>query len=144
MLRANQSEFKKAYRNGFTSYNELAQKTETDKSRKMLLFYSVECGLKYIFMKNKGCRSFEDCERLLSKKEFATLTSHDIRSLLKFLGVEPAYPLPNNILTVHDQAAECKCYHEICRYNIGVAEVAKFNEFELVLKRIAIWIRDEI
>lgn len=84
-------EFQDSYRRHYKIYKET---TGDSKSRRLLLFYSVECGLKSLLMKDLGNNTYEEFVQCCGneKKE---LTGHNIRAMLKKLNPQNSYCLKN-------------------------------------------------
>ncbi len=140
MLNADQKDFQKAYRNNKATYRSIEKKTENDMVRKMLIFYAVECGLKYMLMNKRGCLTHADVSEKMDDYEVRAMGTHDLRALLKALHNESSFKFPTNIVTIHGDIVQCGQFHEACRYNIGIVNPDDANLFENVLVSISEWI----
>ena len=70
------SEFQRSFRNHYTMY----QKSGTNMpyhSRLLILFYSVECGLKSLILKNIGKNTYEDLKDYGAEKAWLKIQSID-------------------------------------------------------------------
>ena len=107
-IRDYKSAFKKhshAYRNW--------KGTGSDNSKRLVLIYGVECGLKYLLMEKEKINSVADAQPRIQ----ASLSSHDFRMLLKMLNCAGEYEFPP-IRTVHQDVVWPNTYHQLCRYSI--------------------------
>lgn len=85
------SEFQRSFKNHYGMY----KKTGTDmpyRSRLLMLFYSVECGLKSLILKNIGKNTYEEL------KSYYTINGkkapgHDLKAMTKEVGIETKFPL---------------------------------------------------
>ncbi len=136
-------EIQKAWRQNKLAYENVQQKTN---AHRLLLFYSVECGLKAVIMKrqNKNCTD-------LCKKEFEE-SKHNINKLLDFLKAGKDLKLPDQLnmkpfKTGNNQNQERKFtvgnINEMWRYG-GCSENIKDNEIEKKLVTILNWIELEL
>ena len=70
-------EFQDSYRRHFKMYKETAG---NDKTRRLILFYSVECGLKSLLMKDLGKDTYEEFSEWLGCDEL-DLTAFDLEDM---------------------------------------------------------------
>ena len=74
---------KEQFRRSWNRQEETAKIILNDNaSRRMLLFYAVECGAKYLYMDKNGYRLY--CKHVPDDKK----SGHDIRKLMKDIGLE--------------------------------------------------------
>lgn len=135
---------KKEYRRGFTRHF-ATSKTLPEKniySRRLLLFYSVECGLKYLLMDRWGIMNIEQI--VFDEEKMNILRTHNINAILKELGQQGMAKFPP-IKTCHRDTIDISTYHQVCRYGIGIdkSDTSKEQMYELKLKEIAQWILNE-
>ncbi len=74
-------EFQDSYRRHFKMYKETSS---NDRSRRLILFYSVECGLKSLLMKDLGNNTYEEFVECCGNEK-KQLTGHNISAMLKNL-----------------------------------------------------------
>ena len=98
-----------------------ARETEDDASRRMLLFYAVECGGKYQLMIRENCNLFS---RLPEKHKNYM---HDIQRILKEIGIEAKCPFPILISTKRDTITPAH-YQEMWRYGINCENAKEAGE----------------
>ena len=103
-----------------------AKETRDENSRRMLLFYAVECGGKYALMVREKCNLFS---RLPDNYQYYL---HDIKRILKELGIESKCEFPTMKSTKGDSISPAH-YQEMWRYGIN-CENAK--EGGAVIERI--------
>ncbi|MEA5509572.1 hypothetical protein VB715_07335 [Crocosphaera sp. UHCC 0190] len=132
-------EIKNAWRQNKLAYQDVQTKTN---AHRLLLFYSVECGLKAVIMKrqNKNCTD-------LCKKEFEE-SKHNINKLLDFLKAGKDLKLPNQLnMRPLKQNEERKFtagdINQMWRYG-GCSEDIKDDELEKKLIKILTWIEQEL
>lgn len=128
-------EFQDSYRRHYKIYKET---TGDSKSRRLLLFYSVECGLKSLLMKDLGNNTYEEFVQCCGneKKE---LTGHNIRAMLKKLNPQNSYCLKNIRLKRGGYAPPEK-FNELWRYGAALEAVDEEEKAEKTLVKIAEWI----
>lgn len=106
----------------------------SDNSKRLALFYAVECGLKGILLKKYHVF-------LYSKLDEKYQYGHDIKKILKNFGIESSYKL-NSFQTKHKDQVHVEHYHEVWRYGMELdqrnEEIVK--EIEANLSDIAKWI----
>lgn len=83
-----------------------------DSSRRMLLFYAVECGGKYQILKRENFKLFS---ALPSKYKGY---KHDIRAILKEIGLEEKCSFPI-VTSAHGENISADRYQEMWRYGIN-------------------------
>lgn len=128
-------EFQDSYRRHYKMYKET---TGNEKSRRLLLFYSVECGLKSLLMKDLGKNTSEEFVKCCGseKKE---LTGHDIRAMLKKLNPHNSYCLRNIHLKRGGYVSPDK-FNELWRYGAALEDKDEEEKAEKTLMKIAEWI----
>mgnify|MGYP001028682542 FL=1 len=132
-------EFQDSYRRHYKMYK---QTTGSEKSRRLLLFYSVECGLKSLLMKDLGKDTYEDFVECCGseKKE---LTGHNVRAMLKKLNPHSSYCLKKIPLKRGGYASPDK-FNELWRYGAALADGDEEEKAEKVLVKIAEWIHTKL
>lgn len=111
---------------------------------RLLLFYAVECGLKYAWLKRQRRSIFDD--------ELIADTGHDLRGLLGKLRVGADLSLPNQIhLTpVKQNGKDCQRHgsgdilHQVWRYGGECLAPDDDRACETQLLKIQEWLRGEI
>jgi hypothetical protein len=133
-------EIQKAWRQNKLAYQDVQTKTN---AHRLLLFYSVECGLKAVIMKRQ-CKNRTDQELAQSQ--------HNINKLLDCLNAGPDLKLPNQltmkpIKTRKAQNEERKLtpgdINQMWRYG-GCSENIKDDEIEKKLVKILTWIEQQL
>ncbi len=138
-IRADRKNYKKAFQKHAHSYHNWEK--GSDISRRLLLCYCVECGLKCLVMQNNNIHQISQANAEVEK----VLGSHDFRMLLKAVNKAGIYRL-KNFQTEYGETVTAENFHQLCRYCIDVKdrEMLPVNEFEEVLKDIAEWLKEEI
>lgn len=135
------SEFRKSFQNHYTMY----QNTEDgmpERTRRLILFYAVECGLKSLILKNIGKNTYQEMQEyyaLCGKK----MHGHDLKEMTREVGIETAYPL-KSIQLEGSRKIKPKQYNELWRYGAATQDEAEERREEKTLLRIADWIRQRI
>lgn len=134
-------EFQRSFINHYGMY----KKTGTDMpyhSRLLMLFYSVECGLKSLILKKIGKNTYEDLKfyyEINGKK----LPGHDLKAMTKEVGIETMFPLKKIQLKGGGFVLPGK-YNELWRYGAGIENVEEEQSEEKTLVRIAEWLLSRI
>ena len=128
-------EFQDSYRRHYKMYKET---TGNDRSRRLILFYSVECGLKSLLMKDLGNNTYEEFVQCCGneKKE---LTGHNISAMLKKLNPQNSYSL-RNIRLKRGGYAPPEKFNELWRYGAAPEDGREEEKAEKTLAKIAEWI----
>lgn len=139
-LRADQRDYKQAFKKHLHAYSNW-QATGSDSSKRLILTYCVECGLKYEIMKQERLLQVADAQEDIRGE----LASHDLRKLLKRLNKAGTYTFPL-IKTNHDEDVYPEVYHQLCRYciNPGDKYIDAIQRFDSILEEIAKWIEERV
>ena len=113
-----------------------------DKSRRLILFYSVECGLKSLLMKDMGNNTYEEF-LLCCGSEKKELTGHNISAMLKKLNPQNSYCL-KNIHLKRGGVAPPEKFNELWRYGAALANGDEEEKAEKTLAKIAEWIHTKL
>lgn len=148
MILADKQDYKKGYRKHYSTYQHLNSQNGTVLSRRLLLVYSIECGLKYKLLEKWEVVSSKEIREILSNKKHPKnkiLGTHNLRKILKELGQEGEFHF-SEISTVHKDKISIEDYHQMQRYGIKAddKDIEKEKQLEKVLQQIADWIEEEI
>ena len=135
------SEFQRSFKNHYGMY----KKTGTDmpyRSRLLMLFYSVDCGLKSLILKNIGKNTYEDLKSYYEKNGKKAF-GHDLKALTKEVGIESSFPLKRIQLKSGGFVLPRK-YNELWRYGAGIENAEEEQSEEKTLVRIAEWLLQRI
>lgn len=135
-------EFQDSYRNHYKLY----KKTNVSaKSRRLILFYSVECGLKSLIMKETGNNTYEElkhyCDCNADKKG---LTGHDIKAMLKEVNPRNEFALRDIELKNNGGSVPPGKFNELWRYGVEVSDNEQEERAEKTLVKIAEWINSRL
>lgn len=143
MILADKKDYKQGYKKHYSAYNKLHNMNASINSKRLLLSYCVECGLKYLLL-DKWHE--ENPKKIIenngdSRKD--VLTSHNLEKILKELIQQGTFKFPQ-MTTVHQDNITSDSYHQLCRYCIRVKENDKDKEirYEDELRKIAEWIKE--
>lgn len=128
-------EFQDSYRRHFKMYKETSS---NDRSRRLILFYSVECGLKSLLMKDLGNNTYEEFAECCGNEK-KQLTGHNISAMLKNLNPQNNYSL-RNIRLKRGGCAPPEKFNELWRYGAATEDENEEIKAEKTLAKIAEWI----
>lgn len=143
MLIADKRDYRKGYKKHYELYKQLKSNNSDVNSRRLLLIYSVECGLKYMLLdkwrEENPQKIFESKDE--NKKQI--LKTHNLEKILKELGQQGNFKFPQ-LETLHKDYAGADTYHQLYRYCIKILpkEQGKEEKLEETLKNIACWIEE--
>ena len=97
---------------------EAARNVADNYARRLLLFYAVECGVKYQLLVNENCFIYKK----LSSEDKGL--KHNLMKLLKRIGLEQKCDVmfPDLHSTLNDETIDVSQYHEMWRYGIRCKE----------------------
>ena len=131
-------EIRKAWRQNKTAYENVQQKTN---AHRLLLFYSVECGLKAVIMKRQSKNRTDLCQELGESQ-------HNINKLLDCLRAGKRLKIPDQLRMKPLQQNEERKFtageiNQMWRYG-GTSHNMNDNELEQKLVDILTWIEGEL
>ena len=140
-LLADRRDYKRGYYRNITAYRELTEKNLY--SRRMLLFYSIECGLKSLLLDKWGIVDMRQIEKDSDREKL--LHSHNLRGILKELGYQGLLKLPT-LKTIHNDPVDATSYHQAWRYGVPIVagDVEKEKCLEQDLIEIANWLFERV
>ena len=143
MLVADKRDYRCGYKKHYELYKKLNNANANVHGRRLLLTYSVECGLKYLLLDKwheENPRRILDGE---DKKKKGVLTTHNLEKILKELGQQGNFKFVS-LKTIHNDLASSEEYHQLYRYCIGIREGEhdKEQKMEETLNNIACWIAE--
>ncbi len=133
-------EMTRAWKNNFQAYNLAQPKTN---AHRLLLFYSVECGLKAAKMRRDKINSTLACPEIISK------CGHDINKLLDILNVEKKLRIPQRIRMDSNRQVSVDEINQMWRYGgEAITDIRDHSltdkELESCLIRVSKWIEQEL
>lgn len=139
-LRADQRDYRQAFKKHLHAYSNWSA-TGSTSSKRLILAYCVECGLKCAIMKQENLFQTSQAQQDLSE----VLRSHDFRKLLKQLKQIGTYSFPP-IKTDYHENVHPGNYHEFCRYCIKPEDtyMGAIQQYDNTLEKIAKWIEEHI
>lgn len=144
MILADQKDYKNGFNKHYAAYNILKKNNDTIISRRLLLVYSVECGLKCLLLAKWRENSIQEILRNSNDERNKIIKSHKLEKLLIALG-QSRYRFPQ-MVTKHENSVDSETYHQLCRYGIKLqdTDIIKAELFEQELIKVANWIEKEI
>ena len=141
MLVANKQDYRKGYKKHYELYRHLHSRKSNVNSRRLLLIYSVECGLKYMLLDRWHETNPRNILEGYDEQKKRILKSHNLEKIVKELGQQGNFKFPQ-LKTVHGNSVSSEEYHQLYRYCIRIEEGERKKEAELedVLEQVAIWI----
>lgn len=142
MILADKRDYVNGYKKHYSAYRVLLENKGAEKSRKLLLSYSVECGLKYLLLDKWHENNPKDILENKEDRRNKIIMSHNLDKILKELGQAGTFRFPQ-LATKHHEIVSSEDYHQMCRYGIDVEgnDMKKEEKYEMELKRIAEWIK---
>lgn len=136
---------RKEYEDSYHRHYKMYQNTsDSEKTRRLILFYSVECGLKSLIMKNTGNNTYEELEDCYSNTAKKNLLGHDIKAMVKEINPANEFNLKNIQLAKGGGSVQPKKFNELWRYGAEVADEEEEINAEKTLVKIADWIKARI
>lgn len=141
MLIADKKDYRKGYRKHYELYKRLRANNSDVNSRRLLLIYSVECGLKYMLLDKWHEENPTKIMDSADEKKKKVLVSHDLEKILKELGQQGNFKFPQ-LETVHGNFVSSETYHQLYRYCIRTKErdQSREDQLEETLRNVACWI----
>lgn len=152
MILADKRDYSIGYRKHYAAYEKMNKDNADKNSRRLLLIYCVECGLKYRLLNKWG---MDNPKALLQKtkeeldaddkRKREVLSSHNLEKILKELGQQGVFKFPA-LKTVHNEIVSAETYHQFYRYGIrtGESKESKERELENSLNNVLEWLREGV
>ncbi len=143
MIIADKRDYRKGYKKHYELYKRLQSKNTDVNSRRLLLIYCVECGLKYLLLAKWREESLKRILQGSDEKKKEIIKSHNLEKLLKELGQQGIFKFPQ-LATIHKDIVTSDAYHQLYRYCIELSEKehAKEEKLEQTLNHVACWIEE--
>ena len=141
MLIADKRDYRRGYEKHYQSYKRLKSENADINSRRLLLVYSVECGLKYKLLDKWNEENPQIILEGTDNKNIKILKSHNMEKILKELGQQGNFKFIQ-LKTVHKDVVDTENYHQFYRYCIKTKDKQLYKEekIEDSLNDIACWI----
>lgn len=136
MLKADRRDYKQGFKKHYHAYNNWGD-AGSIASKRLILAYCVECGLKYLLMKQERINVVTDARQDIQNK----LKCHDFQILLKSIN-RTEYRFPT-IKTNHGEPIQPDNYHQACRYVI-FQDDDKHAEYCKVLQEVSEWLNERV
>jgi hypothetical protein len=131
-LHATKNDLKRAFRKHYKLYNVL-QPQQHQMTRRLILFYVVETGLKYHLLGIIRKSNTNDLQNHYGN------IGHNIRKMLQEAHCRGNFSLAE-FLTEKKQRVEPEQFHQMWRYGIKAEKIEGENKAEDQLKKIAEWL----
>lgn len=143
MLIADKKDYRKGYQKHYQLYKRLKRDNSDINSRRLLLIYSVECGLKYLLLKKWNEENPQSILNSTDERKKGILKSHNLEKILKELGQQGNFKFPQ-LETIHKNMVVSENYHQLYRYCIRMQEKQQDKEekIEESLNNVACWIEE--
>lgn len=140
-INVTRKEFQESYKRHYQLYQ---NSNVSDKTRRLILFYAVECGLKSLIMKNTNSGTSEEFEAYCQNNNKGWLFGHDIKAMMKEVNPNSEYTLRHIRLKQGDRRVHPREFNQIWRYGATVADEDEEKRAEETLEKIADWIQKRI
>ena len=137
---ATKKELKNSFKHHYLVYQKIDENEMLNSSTKrLILFYSVESGLKY-FILNKIQKN--TTKELENHPGYNNPDGHDIREMMKFAGIgdHASFQL-TSISSTKRGRIEPRQLHQIWRYGIEINNPDDENRSEKILHNVAVWLK---
>lgn len=141
-LNITRREFQKSCKNHYSLYKK-AEPEAAPRTRRLLLFYSVECGLKSLIMKEIGKNTYGELKKY-SEANHKNIHGHDLKAMARAVGIEHKYPLKKIRLKHAGQDVAPDRYNELWRYGASIEDEEEEIRAEETLLGIAEWIEKRL
>ena len=143
MLIADKKDYRRGYKKHYQLYKRLRDEQSDVNSRRLLLVYSVECGLKYMLLDKWNEENPQNILKGDDDRKKDVLTSHNLEKILKELGQQGIFKFPQ-LETVHKNIVISETYHQLYRYCIRTREKQQDKEKKLEesLNNVACWLEE--
>lgn len=145
MVLADKKDYKRGYEKHYRTFCRLKSTNDDTRSRRLLLVYCVECGLKCKLL--DMWRENNPREILDNKEDWRNpiIKTHNLEKLLKELGQASVFRFPAAIETNHGQYVNVEDFHQFCRYGVEAKNKdGREEKFEEELLKIANWLGEEL
>ena len=141
MIVADKRDYRKGYKKHYELYKRLKNENSDVNSRRLLLIYSVECGLKYKLLVQWREENPRRILEGVDEKKKTILKSHNLEKILKELGQQGIFRFPQ-LESIHKDSVPTEAYHQLYRYciNLNERDRDKEEKLEETLKDVACWI----
>jgi hypothetical protein len=136
-----QMELKNAFKKHYHVYSTI-DSSYNPITRRLLLFYAVESGLKCYLLKRIHKNTTNE---LYAYYKSVGLRGHDIRRLVKLVGImgKDAYHLKRFVMA-DGNLVEPEQFHQVWRYGIKTESAKNEAQAESILKNIAVWLTNNL
>ena len=141
MIVADKRDYRKGYKKHYELYKRLKNENSDVNSRRLLLIYSVECGLKYKLLVQWREENPRRILEGVDEKKKTILKSHNLEKILKELGQQGIFRFPQ-LESIHKDSVPTEAYHQLYRYciNLNERDRDKEEKLEETLKNVACWL----
>ena len=145
MIVADKRDYRKGYKKHYELYKRLKNENSDVNSRRLLLIYSVECGLKYKLLVQWREENPRRILEGVDEKKKTILKSHNLEKILKELGQQGIFRFPQ-LESIHKDSVPTEAYHQLYRYGIrtGESKESKERELENSLNNVLEWLREGV
>lgn len=131
-------DFLNSFKSHYRTYKVLPDEEKYVRDKRLLLFYAVECGLKYWIMKS---RDLNDYKELCCYAQRAGVGDfgHNVKKMLQDRGMDRTYIL-KDMRTSEGQKVEPKDLNQFWRYGLQAEDPDVENRNVKVLDEIAVYL----
>lgn len=145
MLIADKKDYRRGYKKHYQLYKRLNSEGSDIDSRRLLLVYCVECGLKYMLLDKWNEENPKNIFNSNDDRKKDILKSHNLEKILKELGQQGNFKFPQ-LETIHRDLVVSQTYHQLYRYCIRIEKKQqnKENMIERTLNHVACWLEERM
>lgn len=137
------------FENSFKKHYETYNKVDTNMSvysKRLILFYCVECGLKCELLKHWKIEDPADIIKNQEHPKNRKLCTHNLSVIINELKMGSTFKFPV-FKTNHQETIDIRTYHEFYRYGVKIKDEKdrkKEDTFEEELKKVAEWLAGKV
>ena len=139
-LVATRKNFEHAFKKHYECYKTFPQDAHK-RSKRLLLVYAVENGLKCLLLKKICKQDSDDLRRHSGCRKCMGDDGHDIKEMLKWLGTGGQFHIKNfKVGSVDVQNVEPHLLHQFWRYGLETEDISAEEDVEQTLFQIVDWV----
>lgn len=137
-LNVTQKDFLNSFKAHYHTYKILPDEEKCVRDKRLILFYAVECGLKYWIMKNKSLKDYRELCCYARREGFGDF-GHNIKDMLKDRGMDREYIL-KDFKTSEGQRVKPGEMNQFWRYGLQADNLDIENKNVKMLNKIAAYL----
>jgi hypothetical protein len=141
-LLATLQNFEVAFKKHYECYKRFTP-NEHKRSKRLLLVYAVENGLKCILLQQIGRGNSKELQQHPHYRKYMKHEGHDIRGMLAWAGTGGIFQI-KSLQCKDDQNVDSHSLHQLWRYGLETKDNTLEENVEQTLRQIADWVNDKL